>query len=715
MAWEWVSNIEVYWTRDSVVVRDHTTENFYVPLVSPTDFDNYPDLSSGSSIPLNTLVSQSGTYPFYMMLTSMYDNTPAGSKNVIEFPGGRIESQRGSVYREITWELFSNTSSVTRAGVVRVTGWYDNVNPNLGLALAVNHDERKAFFAGFERGRYSSSTYKAGLYRDMFVPLTSDSEGMSLLYDILFGAAPSSADDFYFYNHSKKVNSTKQPTVGTKISGFFREPFNLVNPVIHIEADNEFPYNYCKWHDSANNLDRYYWIQNKAWFPNKIVQLSLEEDTLATFKTEIGSMSTFVRRSASNFNPLLTDSYYVAEQGVSIPHIDSITPFDVSNGFYVVAVACDDFKLGWINYYFAKIGGIKYFVCREADLNALIEWLNFQGSTGEWADYNPFERIVFVKYIPIPVTWVDVPEDTLLPQYTGSVFLFHHRYKDEDGAWQTAYYEWKLYKTFDLNGEFSKTLLYTMFWNHHPQYDANRKYLDYPPYTTVELKAGPFGQVNVPVNILEQSDTDCAISVEITVDLISGLSRLNLYGGTTPNNDFLFYTEDYCCAIDIPIIYNRYNKYSDVLQRDFQHDVALGQTAVQGVSAAGAAIVGGMTGNAMMTATGVALICNAALTMDKMNRQYAIDSYSMSIPNFSSKGTNGSWIKLEEDWVLIERCRLISGDAPSVVGRPINNQLTINTCSGYLICNAASFESNKAMLLEVSQINDFLNNGFYYE
>ena len=32
---------------------------------------------------------------------------------------------------------------------------------------------------------------------------------------------PSDPDEFYFYNHSKKVNSTKQPTGGTKIEGHF--------------------------------------------------------------------------------------------------------------------------------------------------------------------------------------------------------------------------------------------------------------------------------------------------------------------------------------------------------------------------------------------------------------------------------------------------------------------------------------------------------------
>lgn len=550
-------------------------------------------------------------------------------------------------------------------------------------------------------GSYGANDFRS-IYNSLFYSCTYAPEG--------------GEEEVQFYNFSKKINSTKQPSGGTAISGTFRTPFNVLNPVLQIESESDaFPYNYMSWYDDSCEITRYYWIQNKVWYPTGIIEISLEEDTLATYKSGIRNMDAFVVRSANNFNPLISDSYYATEEGVDVTYTDSISPLSSTNGFYVVAIACQDYRLGWIDYYFAKKGGVMYFICNTDDLKELINWLNFTGSTGEWADYDPFSRIVSVKYVPVAVTWVDVEEDELLPQYTGYTWLFHHTYVDEDGVTQTAYYNWILHKTISLNGATSKTLIYTMFWQNHPQYSANKKYLNYPPFTDVELKVGPFGQVRLPLNKIPQDDTDLAINVELTIDLISGLSRLNVYSNVSDNETFIYYTEDYSCVVDIPITYERYNKYSDIMQRDFSHDVGIAESVTQMLSGAAQAGVGGYAGSGGAIAQGINMIASGAVGLDKVNKKYAIDSYNMSIPNFASKVSNGNWIKMDEDWYLIQRSILISGDSPDIVGRPKNAQASLGDCSGYTLCNAASFEDENATIVEITMVNEFLNNGFYLE
>lgn len=511
---------------------------------------------------------------------------------------------------------------------------------------------------------------------------------------------PTDPDTFTFYNHSKKVNSTKQPSSGTEIKGYFRDAYNLLNPTIMIEANNEFPYNYVKWHDSANNLDRYYWIQNKAWMRNKLIEITLEEDMLATFKTSIGNMNAFVVRSASNFNPLITDTAWTTKNGIDLSNSTPVNqPFDVANGFYVVGIM--EQSQGLANHNFARKGGVDYFACKDDELNELIEFLADKGATGEWADYRPIDRVVYLRFYPFN------PGTPTSGTFQNA--LFQHEYND-GGTMREVEFTWELHGYGGIVGTLVSGSGYVDFGN-HPDAGSDKTYLNYMPYTEMELKAGPFGRIDLSKNLIDKDNAANRLDFTVTADLISGLAKLHIYSG----QNLIYYTEDHSCTVDIAISAEFVNRYSDIQQRDFNKKQAVLQTASQAASAGGALVGAATFQNPLLLASGVALMANAIATQERGKDQYIIDSYNMSIPQLSCRGTNGTWMKISENWRLITTYHRIAGDGGAILGRPKNDTVQISSCSGYLICNAASFEDSNAILTEIISINEYLNKGFYFE
>ena len=511
---------------------------------------------------------------------------------------------------------------------------------------------------------------------------------------------PTDPDTFTFYNFSKKVNSTKQPISGTEITGYFRDAYNLLNPTIIIEAENEFPYNYVSWYDDANDLRRYYWIQNKAWMRNKLIEITLEEDMLATFKTSIGNMNAFVVRSASNFNPLITDTAWTTKNGIDLANATPVNqPFDVANGFYVVGIM--EQSQGSANHNFARKGGVDYFACKDDELNELIEFLADKGATGEWADYRPIDRVVYLRFYPFN------PGTPTSGTFQNA--LFQHEYND-GGTMREVEFTWDLHGYAGIVGTLVSGSGYVDFGN-HPDAGTDKTYLNYMPYTEMELKAGPFGRIDLSKNLIDKDNVANRLDFTVTADLISGLAKLHIYSG----QNLIYYTEDHSCTVDIAISAEFVNRYSDIQQRDFNKKQAVLQTASQAASGAGALIGAATFQNPLLLASGVALMANAIATQERGKDQYIIDSYNMSIPQLSCRGTNGTWMKISENWRLITTYHRIAGDGGAILGRPKNDTVQISSCSGYLICNAASFEDSNAILTEIISINEYLNKGFYYE
>ena len=113
-----------------------------------------------------------------------------------------------------------------------------------------------------------------------------------------------------FYNFSKRRNSTKQPSGGTTYTCLLKDDTSTSRPSIEIKwngtSSAPASNNYCYIPD----FGRYYWVDSWTYSDRKWIA-NCTVDVLATFKTQIGSSSKYVLRSASTYDKYAPDNKYV--------------------------------------------------------------------------------------------------------------------------------------------------------------------------------------------------------------------------------------------------------------------------------------------------------------------------------------------------------------------------------------------------------------------
>ena len=99
----------------------------------------------------------------------------------------------------------------------------------------------------------------------------------------------------YFWNFSKKGNSTARPADGDALALDFLavDQTGIISPSIRVEHANPTEYNYCRIPD----FGRYYYVREWVWDSGTWVA-SLTVDALASFKTYIGNSDIYVLRSS---------------------------------------------------------------------------------------------------------------------------------------------------------------------------------------------------------------------------------------------------------------------------------------------------------------------------------------------------------------------------------------------------------------------------------
>ncbi len=115
-----------------------------------------------------------------------------------------------------------------------------------------------------------------------------------------------------FYNFNKRINSTAQPSgsAGTTIDCIIKDGSSQLSPTISLKwSSGAAPvYNYA--YISAFG-GRYYFVSD--WiFQDRQWTARLRVDVLATYKGNIGTLSKYVLRSASQSNNHVLDNYYPA-------------------------------------------------------------------------------------------------------------------------------------------------------------------------------------------------------------------------------------------------------------------------------------------------------------------------------------------------------------------------------------------------------------------
>ena len=196
----------------------------------------------------------------------------------------------------------------------------------------------------------------------------------------------------YWTNFSKRKNSTKQPTGGTTLSNVvLKENTSLENPTFLINMPSgALSMTYVQWEG------RYYFVNDITLRHNNIYEVSCSTDVLATFKTNIGSYTAFVERSASSYDDYINDPAITQKQSLASVQ-RAVTTTDMNTtGCYVVR--CIGKNSG-------SVDGIGTYVANKGELAQLLTYafgdlFNNIVNEAVKAIFNPFEYIVSVKWFP---------------------------------------------------------------------------------------------------------------------------------------------------------------------------------------------------------------------------------------------------------------------------------------------------------------------------
>lgn len=308
------------------------------------------------------------------------------------------------------------------------------------------------------------------------------------------------------YQYAKKKNSTAQPGVSvTKLvfSCTLMDGSGMLDPTFkfdfaHILNENPVNYNYAY----VSEWNRYYFITD--WSYNMgLWYCQMTVDPLASWKSTIGGISTYILRSSSNYDRYLSDNFYPAKVGATFAtEQNNANPFAVlySGGYFVTGIINSDSNgYGAVNYYVFTASQFRTF-CNYLLSNTGIYNVTDISTELLKCLYNPFQYIVSCTWIPVtPVTGAAL---TAVPV----------------GWWSIPCTAARLSSTVRVSGTVTCAI------PRNPE-GATKQFLYAEPYTEYYLDFPPFGSFSISAdNLINASLLDMAWDV----DCITGMGRLQM-------------------------------------------------------------------------------------------------------------------------------------------------------------------------------------------
>ena len=304
----------------------------------------------------------------------------------------------------------------------------------------------------------------------------------------------------YFYNVTKKRNSSYIPTQYTMKEVILKHDVSIINPVLAVQENYDSYVNFNYFY--IPKFKRYYYITNVD-FSNNIAYISGTVDVLASYRVDILNSTQYIIRSQSYWNGNILDSLYPTDSKPTYKTVDFTSPFMTSaykeQGSYIIGKV----EKG------ANFGALKYSVLNHASMVSLIDSLISKTDGFDEISksiVNPLQYIKSCKYFPIPHV-------SLFKEFSGNDYV------------------WK----YSMNITLPK----------HPQ-SARGEYLNYSPYTELYLNISPFGTIVIDTHYVAKSNI---VQCVIYVDLIGGNAKIELYN----EQGICFDMKETMLACDIPL------------------------------------------------------------------------------------------------------------------------------------------------------------------
>lgn len=471
---------------------------------------------------------------------------------------------------------------------------------------------------------------------------------------------------YCFTNFSKKPNSTERPSgTGTLHSCVFKDDCSIVSPVFLLDGV-DLSVNYVQF----NN--RYYFVRDIVLQNRNIYELHCEIDVLATWKTEIGSSSQYVLRSAYTFDGKIVDGFYPTKKTPTFVEVAAASApswaSSLNAGHYVVGIISGSasqtgtLEQGCVQYYHMLPADFSMFAQKIfTDAN----WTDFQ--TADRYSFNPIQYVSSVMWFPYAPSISNVPLSSLKI------------------GWETINVQC------DPITDPIKTESYNFPATDHPQAATRGVYLNSAPFSEYILKFPPFADVEIDGDLLAlNASVNKYINAYIQTDFVSGraLMVVRMTTSVLPTSHYIFARREVQLGVNIQLAQIAANRIG-LLQ--------------DGISTAGNVVTNLIQGNVVGAITGVA--------------SGILSGYQTAMPRVSSNGSNDSLLSLLNrftDPYLYEIFHEVVDEDNTNHGRPLCQVQTISSLAGYIMTANAEV-SITGTLEEKQRIQSMMDAGFFYE
>ena len=224
----------------------------------------------------------------------------------------------------------------------------------------------------------------------------------------------------YFYNFSKRRNSTKIPSgSGTSHTVRLKDNTSLYRPVFELSGGNYPSYTYASWQGL------YFYVTDIVSTGNNLYEVECELDPMGSARSDIVALNAYVIRSASAYDVLVPDPEICRKANI----------IDMETG----ATSLSDYFDGTGCYIMRTVGGtsstgINTYIHSKASLAQTLGFiwsndvLDAAWDTVIKAVFNPFQYIISLKYSPLSYNFLKNAGSTSQTAYYGWWADSHYTY-----------------------------------------------------------------------------------------------------------------------------------------------------------------------------------------------------------------------------------------------------------------------------------------------
>lgn len=399
-------------------------------------------------------------------------------------------------------------------------------------------------------------------------------------------------------------------------------------------------------------FDHYYFVSQITFLNANQIQLDCVEDVLATHKTAILQSPQFVMYSASQYHKYIPDPRITVSTNRSVVTATASSDYFDSTGLYVVTVSNKEAG--------DATAGCSY-IMDKAKLKSLMQYLNSDITTAvtDWLQnifLKPFESIISCIWMPLKYSKFaeSVPPEVIIG-------------KDNISG---------LYATKITN---PAPVTFSLVLNPNRQYDGT-DFRNSEPYQSMELYIPFYG-----ITKLNPMDVMNGLKVTTSVDFVTGDATTYLYDNT---DEYLLQVLNYNIGVNCPLAQVS-NQANGALSSIGSVAAGIASLASGGGAAAGIGIASGAI--------------NAAVDFAKVTTSVKGSIQGRSMTSKMDYELN-CFAVLTQD----------PADLVATMGRPLFERVTLSTLTGYCQCENASVSIDDLEGAK-SEINSYLNNGFYIE